>query len=198
MAISSKSKMILVVVIVFLIVGGVVGIVEYESALRTNSVPPPNANDPQLDSRPLLSTVPLPTATRDHLLDGGFNTVNLFEKISLNCMSAFESSFVSSSGAARNSKIELANPGKIFQSSDALIEGAPFRRLEFAGMGTSSCFIYYQHGGTMYPRFCLAIMNNDNQKMLWVGETRKQAHNLDQLRHMLLKGDFIDTSGSVC
>ena len=119
--------------------------------------------------------------------------MTLAEKIAPDCRSTFDSSFAHNLGAAASSKeIELANPGQMFQSSDALIEGAPFRRLEFAGLGTGRCFVYYQHGGTMYPRFCLAVMDNANGKMLWVGEARKQARNLDQLRKMLLRGDFMD------
>jgi hypothetical protein len=141
----------------------------------------------------------LPSAARDHLLEGSFSIVKLAEKIAPDCRSTFDSSFAHSPGAAASSKeIELANPGQMFQLSDALIEGAPFRRLEFSGLGTGRCFVYYQHGGSMYPWFCLAVMDNANGKMLWVGEARKKARNLDQLRKMLLRRDFMDTSGPVC
>jgi len=204
MPLSSKPGKILLAVVILVIGVCVAGVVRYELALRVKPVPPaPSANElqqsPQADDRPRLSTISLPSTTRDHLLDGSFKLVTLAEKIAPDCSSTFDSSFAHASRAAATPKeIELANPGQKFKSSDALIEGAPFRRLEFAGLETGRCFIYYQHGGTMYPRFCLAVMDNANGKMLWAGEARKQARNLDQLRKMLLRGDFTDTSGPVC
>jgi hypothetical protein len=146
-----------------------------------------------------LKTVSLPEAASRHLLDGDFTIVKQMERTTGGCRDIFESSFDSFSGkVASREQVVIADPGHAFEASDEIQGGLPFRRLEFAGLSKSGCFIYYQHGGSMFPRFCLAVMDNEHRKMLLVGEARKQARDFDQLRVMLLRGDFIDTTGPTC
>ena len=192
---------VLAIVAAFIAVG-CVAIIKYECWLRK---PPallekPKKNDIQAQSRALLSTISRPSPERNHLLDGSFSVVRLRENITGDCRSVFESSFINDDKkkATNLTTTKLANPGQVFQSSDALIQGAPFRRLEFAGETIGRCFIYYQHGGVMYPRFCLVVIDTRSQRAIWVGEARKRAKELYQLRSMLLRGEFNDTSGFVC
>jgi len=171
----------------------------YKVALRGKPVPPmpvgrlSRQNPEHGGERAVLDTMSSSSIERNHVLDGSFTIIRLTGEIAKGCRDIFDSSFVPGSGP-----IELADPGELFQFSDALIEGAPFRRLEFAGMAPNKCFIYYQHGGTMYPRFCLALMDNSNRKMLWVGVAAKHAANVQELRKMLLRGDFADNNGPTC
>lgn len=167
------------------------GFVSLES--KTRQSPPEGPNPIH------LSTVSAPDGIRNHLLDGDFKIVNRVEEIPENCASVFESSFVSASGAVpKRGEVKLANPGQVFQSSDALVPGAPFRRLEFAGLGSRRCFIHYQSGGKMYPSFCLAVIDYADTRCIWVGECRKKATSLADLRSMLLRRQFGDTAGPTC
>jgi len=195
---SLKSAKILLVSIVALGLF-VVTTIGYKLAVRGKSAPPipilrqSKENLQRRGEGTVLNTMSLPSDERRHLLDGNFDVVRITDKIANNCRYTFDSSVAPGSGA-----IELANPGQIFQFSDALIKDAPYRRLEFAGSAPNRCFLYYQHGGTMYPRFCLAVMDNSNRKILWVGVARKRAANVQELREMLLREDFDDKSGPEC
>ncbi|SRR6266705_1250252 len=167
------------------------GFVSLES--KTRQSPPEGPNPIH------LSTVSAPDVIRKQLLDGDFKIVNRVEEISENCASVFESSFVSASGAVpKRREVKLANPGQVFQSSDALVPGAPFRRLEFAGLGVKGCFVYYQSGGKMYPSFCAAVIDYKEMKAVWIGESRKRAMTLQELRSMVVKGQFRDTGEPAC
>lgn len=144
-----------------------------------------------------LAAVSAPDSVRRHLLDGAFEVVRRMNEIPASCTSIFESSFVNASEKGPK-PVPFANPGEAFQSSDAVMPGLPFRRLEFAGLGRSRCFIHYQSGGKMYPSFCLAVVDYANHKTIWVGESQKAATSLEELRLMLLKQRFRDTSGPIC
>jgi hypothetical protein len=129
------------------------------------------------------------------LLDGDFKIVRRVNEIPANCLSTFESSFVTINGVrAKPGDVPLANPGEAFQWSDDIPEDhPPFRRLEFAGLGAAQCFIHYQSGGQP-SSFCLAVIENANQKMR-VGEYWKRAKDLDELRRMLHRRRFQDGRG---
>jgi len=76
-----------------------------------------------------------------HLLDGEFKIVQRVNEVPDACMSTFESSFVTINGLhAKAGEVRFANPEESFNWSDAIQEGLPFRRLEFAGLSTSGCF----------------------------------------------------------
>jgi hypothetical protein len=146
-----------------------------------------------------LRTKPIADSLRAHLLDEDFKIVSHTEAIPQTWRSIFDSSFVDIHGLATNgARVEMADPGQRFQSSDALVPGLPFRRLVFAGLSPQKSFIYYQHGGSMYPSYCLAVMDYGSKSMVWVGESRNVARSLSDLRFMLSRGLFEDTGGPGC
>jgi hypothetical protein len=146
-----------------------------------------------------LKARPAADSVRDHLLDGDFKVVNHVQAIPQTWRSIFDSSFVDIHGLpTKGARVEMADPGQPFQSSDALVPGLPFRRLVLAGLSSQKCFIYYQHGGSMYPSYCLAVMDYGSNSMIWVGESRKVARSLSDLRFMLSRGLFEDTGGPGC
>lgn len=151
------------------------------------------------ETRPLLATVPTPDGVRNSLLTGDFSVVKRFANISEECRTSFLSSFASSS-SAKLSSADIADPGAPFQSSDALVAGLPFRRLVFAGERRDECFIYYLHGGKMYPRWCVAIIDKLHGKPVWVGMRVGSipAQTLDELQAQIRAGVFQDDVGPVC
>lgn len=89
-----------------------------------------------------------------HLLDGDFKIVRRVNEVPGACISTFESSFVTIKGLhAKAGEVRFANPGEPFNWSDAIEEDLPFRRLEFAGLSGSGCFIHYQSGGQPFSSF---------------------------------------------
>lgn len=192
-----KTRYVLVVILVVVLVASIA----YWSK-RQLLTPPPNTASPHggvhLENRPRLDTISLPAAARDHLLDGAFTSVKRNEELPTDCRSTFEVALFPRISSRDSHEDLLANPGEVFQSSDALIKGAPFRRLEFAGLRSNKCFIYYQNGGTMYPRFCVVVIDRETLKILWAAQARKKAQDLDQLREMILNGEFSDAAGPVC
>jgi hypothetical protein len=106
-------------------------------------------------------------------------------------MELLESSFVTNSGAHANpGDILFANPGEAFQASDNIVNpDLPFRRLEFAGVSDSKCFIHYQYGGQP-SSFCLAVVDLANRKTLLVGESFEGAKSLDGLKKMVFQRQF--------
>ncbi|MGC1267197.1 MAG: hypothetical protein WA853_13000, partial [Candidatus Acidiferrum sp.] len=159
-----------------------------------------NQKMPEEPDRIRLNTLPAPNSIASHLLDGNFKIVNRMDDLTEDCTSIFDSAFVNSSGVARAiaSAVSLADPAQDFQTSDDVRPGLPFRRLVLAGLGHKSCFIYYEHGGAMYPSSCLALMDYSQKRAIWVGESRKKATTLEDLRSMLSTDQFADTVGPVC
>jgi hypothetical protein len=147
---------------------------------------------------PVLLKLSDSAADAHDLLDGEFSTSGRVSEINGDCMSAFESSFVKTDGTALSGKVDVADPGQPFQFSDALAEGLPFRQLVLAGMGSKSCFIYYQHGGRMYPSYCLAVMDLGMKKAVWVGESNKKAGTIEELRSELRRRQFSDSTDAGC
>ncbi|HEX4541923.1 MAG TPA: hypothetical protein VH114_02055 [Candidatus Acidoferrum sp.] len=145
-----------------------------------------------------LRTVPVPDAVRVHLLDGDFKIVRHMKEIPSSCRSIFESSFVMTLGLhAKPGEITLADPGEAFQASDSIVPGLPFRRLEFAGVGATNCFIHFQSGGKP-SSFCLSVMDYANHKVIWVGEYYKAARSVGELRRMFQRRLFRDCVGLAC
>jgi len=133
------------------------------------------------------------------LLDGTFLTVDRVQEIPDRCRSPFDASFVRNSRTGGGSpRIEIADPDQPFQFADAIQPGLPFRQLVLAGLGPSTCFIYYQHGGAMYPSFCLAVMQYGKERVAWVGEARRKANGLRELRLQLSGGEFESTGTPTC
>lgn len=161
----------------------------------------PQASKPFEDpDRVQLSTTPSSDQHQNKLLEGDdFRITKKLRDIPEPCFSPFESSFIRTSATDSTAeKVEIADPGQPFQFSDALTPGLPFRRLVLAGLGANSCFIYYQHGGRMYPSYCLAVMAYGHQPKVWVGQSRKEAATVEELRAMLRREEFTVTAGPVC
>jgi hypothetical protein len=146
-----------------------------------------------------LSAVAAPAAIRDHLLDADFRVVYRMQDISEDCISIFDSSFLNNSRTVpKKEEIRFADPGQPAQYGDSLIPDAPFRQLVFAGQGPRTCFVYYEHGGENHPSYCLALMDQADRKTMWVGEVRKKAESLVELRSFLSENQFDDTVGPGC
>jgi hypothetical protein len=131
-----------------------------------------------------------------HLLDDEFKIVRRVSEIPIACMSTFESSFVTiNDRPPRPGEFRLANPRERFQWSDNIVEDLPFRRLEFAGLAATKCFIQYQSGGQP-STFCLGVIDYTNQNKIWFGQFyKKPAGNLDRLRRMIVQRQFEDGRG---
>jgi hypothetical protein len=169
-------------------------------------VPPPTVSAqkqpelPKSERRPFLHTIHLSDADRNQILEGSFRISTLSQNITSECDSTLQSAFGRFAANAKQpqERVEFAAPSQPFQDTDDLKAALPFRRLLFTGEGSGRCFIYYQHGGVMYPRFCLVVIDEVNKRLIWAGEARKEAHNLSELRTMLSRSDFYDNSGWVC
>jgi hypothetical protein len=146
-----------------------------------------------------LNTVPLPPRDRQHLLDGDFKVVLRVGDLAGSCWDVFASSFLTFSGApASKELVKLADPGQDFDATDVTIrEGLPSRRLVFAGLGPGECFIYYERGGA-HATTCLAIIEYEQKKTIWVGESNRKARNFKELRENFARGFFGDTYGPIC
>ena len=165
--------------------------VEYPIKLQAiEKIAPPRDLEPEH-----LETTALLGGREEHLLDGKFAIATQYEKIPENCKSPFNSSFLKSEGEGL---IPMANPGEPFEFADAIAPGLPFRQLLFGGTGPDSCFIYYQHGGAMYPRYCMAVMRYSEPKAIWVGDTSAKVRNVDALRRLLRNGTFHTNVGPEC
>lgn len=156
-------------------------------------IPPlefPKQEIPDIPGSFYLRNVPVLDDVR--LLDGDFKIVRRVNEIPAPCLLTFEASFVTINRIrAKRGDVPLANPGEPFQWSDDIPEDhPPFRRLEFAGVGATQCFIHYQSGGQP-SSFCLAVIENVNQKIR-VGEYWKRAKDLGELRRMLHRRQFRD------
>lgn len=146
-----------------------------------------------LDNSFYLSNVP--TLDEVHHLDGEFKIVRRMDQIPDACMLPFYSFFVTVDGShAKAGDILLANPGERFNRSDVIDEDLPFRRLEFAGLNATGCFVYYRRGG-MFPSHCLAVVDTIAHKA-GVGTYDRAAKNVKELRRMLIQGRFRD--GDAC
>jgi hypothetical protein len=150
---------------------------------------------PASERRPLLHTIHLSDTARNQMLDG----ISTTSALSRECDSIFQSAFVNLRvSGPQSERVEFSGPGEPFQDSDIITPGRRFRRLIFFGQGKDRCLIYYQHGGVMYPRFCLVVIDEKDKKIIWAGEERREARNLSELRKMLRSAYFDDTSGWSC
>ena len=131
-----------------------------------------------------------------HLLDDEFRIVRRVSELPSVCISTFESSFVTVNGRPpRPGEFRVANPGERFQWSDYITEELPFRRLEFAGLGATKCFIQYQSGGQP-STFCLAVIDYTSHNKIRVGQFHERpANSLDELRRMIAQRELRDGRG---
>jgi hypothetical protein len=187
--------------------------VGWAATIGTRYARNPSAADPQVPTRPgnqrvtpeeppdpvRLWTMSARGITPGHLLDGDFTIVKRMRDIPGSCRNILDSSFVTFSGAPAPAKqVIFADPGEDFEATDALRGGLPFRRLVLAGLGSNTCFVYYENGGRMYPSSCLAVIDYNEKKATWVGEFRRKVGELSRLRRMLRGNQFSDTAGPAC
>jgi hypothetical protein len=159
------------------------------------TVQPPITDYPE----PYLKTKPAAKYVRDHMLDGDFKIVTQVNIIPEAWRSIFDSSFVEIDGSpAKRTRVELADPGMPIQEGDSVVPGLPFRRLILAGFGAQRGFIYYLHGGGVPHYSCLAVMDGESRRMLWVGRSRKIVRSLEDLRLMVWHGLFDDEGKQGC
>ena len=190
-----RLKLAAAAVAIIAVLAAVAGIwIKYRSPEKLHA-----HREDQPKTRPLLATVVVSGVSRESLLSGNYSLVFRFRDLSEECKTGFLSSFTPGE-SGKISSADIADPESPFQSSDALVEGLPYRRLIFAGQGSGRCFIYYQHGGTMYPRWCLAVLDESNRKPLWIGMRigSPPAQDINELRAQLLGGVFRNDSGPVC
>ena len=146
-----------------------------------------------------LSTVSASGTDSVRLLDEDFSNVERMRAIPGGCRDIFESSFVNLSGSeVSKGRVPFADPDNDFEATDAIRGGLPFRRLVLAGLGSKSCFVYYERGGTMYPSSCLAMIDYNQRKAVWIGESHQKARSVEELRFMLSRKQFTATAGPVC
>jgi hypothetical protein len=136
----------------------------------------------------------IPSVDDVHLLDKDFKIVRRMNDVPVACLATLESSFVTINGLhAKPGEVRFANPGQPFNSGDYIVDNLPFRRLEFAGLSASGCFIHYQSGGDP-SSFCLAVIDTANHKTV-VGEYQRAAKDLSELRRMIYQRLFRDGRG---
>jgi hypothetical protein len=130
----------------------------------------------------------LSPAEKEHILDGSFTDVTKTEAMPAMVKQAFatitdEPSFV------------LANPGQKFQvTDDGGLPRLPRRRLIFAGVQGNEWFVHYERGGLGH-NYCVLLFKVDPHNQLqfvWGGAGFHGASNLDQLRRMIVAGQFSD------
>ena len=137
--------------------------------------------DSELFDSVQLRTLSVPDAIRRHLLDGDFAIAHRMQDIPGDC-----------------TVVSAANPGQDVNYGDSIVEGLPYRQLHFAGIRPKSCFMFYQRGGNNYPSSCLAILDRLSGKIIWLGVTRKDGANLQDLRWLLSRHQFDDTGEPDC
>ncbi len=155
----------------------------------------------ELDPDPVhLSTKATSESGRVHILDGDFAIAYRMQDIPQNCMSGlYTLPFVHDGGTSPNKEeIRFSDTGQSIQIGDSMAVDVPFRRLFLAGLGSKSCFIFYQHWGIDRPLSCLAVVGYADGKTVWVGATGRKTRYLRQLRSLLAGNRFEDSLGPVC
>ncbi len=148
-----------------------------------------------------LNTLPASGPFRGQLFEGKFRIVYRMQDISHGCRMPFESSFsYYSRTVPKKREIDVADPGQDFNYGDVVREALPFRELHFAGLGSESCFIYYQQGGRIYPSSCLAVIRYGSRKAMWVGVVAggRAARNFRELQVTFSQNKFSDSVEPNC
>jgi len=130
----------------------------------------------------------LSPAEKEHVLDGPFTDVTKTEAMPAPVRQAFATITAEPSFA-------LADPGQKFQVTDeGVYRGLPRRRLIFAGVHGDEWFVHYERGGlaTGYYVLLFKVDPHNQLQFVWGGAGRHAARNLDQLRKMVVAGQFSD------
>lgn len=130
----------------------------------------------------------LSPAEKEHILDGPFTDVTKTEAMPATVRQAFAAITAEPSFA-------LADPGRKFQVTDEVVyRGLPRRRLIFAGVQGDEWFVHYERGGLAHGYFVLLFKVDPHNQLqfVWGGAGLHSARNLDQLRKMVVAGQFSD------
>ena len=129
----------------------------------------------------------LSPAEKEHILDGSFTDVTKTEAMPDPVRQAFATITAES--------FSLADPGQKFQVTDeGVYQGLPRRRLIFAGVQGDEWFVHYERGGLAHGYFVLLFKVDPHKQLqfVWGGAGFHGARNLDQLRKMVVAGQFSD------
>ena len=130
----------------------------------------------------------LSAAERERTLDGQFSVIKTTESIPKNVKQAF-------SEITRQSSFALADPGQKYQGGDVVTDrNLAFRRLVFAGVNDDRWFIHYERGGRGHGYYVVVFKVDFDGRahFVWGGSGASGATDLEQLRKMVVAGQFSD------
>jgi hypothetical protein len=89
------------------------------------------------------------------------------------------------------SRLLMANPGQRFEATDFILDArVPSKRLIFAGVAESMCFVHYEQGGRVHSYVVefFGKTTNKSMKSLWSSPCDTPAANIPDLRSQLIHG----------
>jgi hypothetical protein len=125
-----------------------------------------NGNHKPLGESPLIpfATISAPDERLLQFLDGDFRLIKDVQSLPVPILKAY-----TETGGARP---VMANPGERFEATDVIRdESVPRKRLVFAGVSGSKCFVHYEQGGRGHS-FRVAffeIPSAEKMKPIWLG-----------------------------
>jgi len=139
----------------------------------------------RLGEGPRLESPPagISQAEKDQFLDGDFTIVR--------DVNALPSPVVKAFTEEGGSRLLMANPGKTFEATDAIRDSSvPRKRLIFAGVLNTKCFVLYEQGGIGLS-YIIAFFNvaTDRVKPIWRGYCADQPANISDLRSQIVSGN---------
>ncbi len=105
-----------------------------------------------------------PDDTVRHFLDGDFELIKNVASLPRPILKAFTE--------VGGSRPVLANPGKRFEATDFIVDSSlPRKRLIFAGVSGSKCFIHYEQGGLglSFRVAFFELTSWNTMRALWLG-----------------------------
>jgi hypothetical protein len=116
-----------------------------------------------------------------HFLDGDFGLITKVESLPRPVLQTFTE--------RDGSRRLMANPGKRFEAGDVILDASvPRKRLIFAGVSSTECFVHYEQGGRGHS-FLLAFFRltpNGKIQPVWRSYCDGPAANLQELRSKVL------------
>jgi hypothetical protein len=140
------------------------------------------------DASPLGEAMPInfpsiSSPETQQFLEGDFEIIRRVEALPRPVLGAF-----TEQGGSRTL---MANPGKKFEAADVILDASvPQKRLLFAGVSDSKCFVHYEQGGRGHS-FVLAFFTltpAHEMKPLWQGYCDEPAANIQTLRSKFENG----------
>jgi hypothetical protein len=93
--------------------------------------------------------------------------------------------------------LELAEPGALFQVSDAVgPERLPWRRLIAAGCAVDHCLVHYERGGLAHVHHVVVLSRQNGQmRFVWGGAVGGPLPNVQAVRDTLAAGKVLGLTG---